>query len=251
MASITHHESTPVAVVTGASRGLGRALAEALAAASWHVVGDGREAAALHAATAALPSGSCTAIPGDVRDAEHRRRVAAAAAAAGPVQLLVNSASSLGPSPLPPLSDLSTAALRDLLDANVIAPHALTRLLLPDLAAAGGRVVNVTSDAAVQAYPGWGGYAASKAALERLTATLAEERPELRVYALDPGDMNTAMHQLAFPGEDISDRPEPASVVPALWRLLDGTLPSGRYRAVDLAAEHGMDAVAATRERRA
>jgi NAD(P)-dependent dehydrogenase (short-subunit alcohol dehydrogenase family) len=223
----------PTAVITGASQGLGRALASDLAAAGWRLVLDARTAGALR--TAAVPLGpAVTAIPGDVTDPEHRH--ALAAAAGDRLDLLVLNASALGPSPLPSLAGLGTAHLRDILETNVVAPHALTRLLLPALRAATGCVLAISSDAAVAAYPGWGGYGASKAALDQLAAVLGAEEPLLRVYAVDPGDMRTAMHQAAFPGEDISDRPEPETVVPALRRLVDADLPNGRYEAAALGA---------------
>jgi NAD(P)-dependent dehydrogenase (short-subunit alcohol dehydrogenase family) len=215
----------PTAIVTGASRGLGLALARALAGRGWRLVVDARDGAALQAATAELPD--VVAVPGDVADPEHR---AALVAAAGPLDLLVNNASLLGPSPQPALADYPLDVLERVYAVNVLAPLTLTQLALPHLRA-GGRVINVTSDAGVEPYPGWGGYGSSKAALEQLSAVLAAEHPELRVYAVDPGDMNTRMHQEAFPGEDISDRPPPEESVPGLLRLIDGDLPSGRYLA--------------------
>jgi NAD(P)-dependent dehydrogenase (short-subunit alcohol dehydrogenase family) len=226
----------PTAVITGASQGLGRALATDLAGAGWRLVLDARTAADLTAATAPLGP-DVVAIPGDVTDPEHRH--ALAAAAGGRLDLLVLNASALGPSPLPPLAELGTAELRQVLETNVVAPHALTRLLLPALRAAAGSVLAISSDAAVAAYPGWGGYGASKAALDQLAAVLGAEEPLLRVYAVDPGDMRTAMHAAAFPGEDISDRPEPETVVPALRRLLDSDLPNARYEAGDLPVPTG------------
>ncbi len=224
-----------VAVVTGASRGLGAAVAHSLTERGWQVVVDGRDAAALLAAAAA----AAAAVPGDVTDAGHRRRLAEAAEALGGATLLVNNASSLGASPLTRLDDTPTPVLEDVLGTNVVAPLALARALLPQLRRHAGRIVNISSDAAVEAYPTWGPYGAAKAALDHATRVLAEEEPALRVYALDPGDMRTRMHQDAFPGEDISDRPEPATVVPALLRLATGDLPSGRYRAADLLAPAG------------
>jgi NAD(P)-dependent dehydrogenase (short-subunit alcohol dehydrogenase family) len=215
----------PTAIVTGASRGLGLALVRALSARGWRLVVDARDGAALQAAVSELPD--VVALPGDVADAEHR---AALVAAAGPLDLLVNNASLLGPSPQPALADYPLDVLARVYAVNVLAPLALTQLALPHLRA-GGRVVNLTSDAGVEAYPGWGGYGSSKAALEQVSAVLAAEHPELRVYAVDPGDMNTRMHQEAFPGEDISDRPPPEESVPGLLRLIDGDLPSGRYLA--------------------
>jgi NAD(P)-dependent dehydrogenase (short-subunit alcohol dehydrogenase family) len=223
-----------VAVVTGISRGLGYEITRGLLDTGWTVVGDARDAAALASAVDALPAGRVRAVPGDVTDPEHRRQLAAAARAAGPVGLLVHNASTLGPSPLPPLAELAPAALRDILETNVVAPLALTQLLLPDLRATGGQIVHVTSDAGTEAYTGWGGYGSAKAAFDHLGAVLAEEQPELRVHVFDPGDMNTEMHQLAFPGEDISDRPAPATVVPSFLRMVSGRLPSGRYSVADL-----------------
>jgi NAD(P)-dependent dehydrogenase (short-subunit alcohol dehydrogenase family) len=223
--------STPTALVTGGSRGLGRALVADLAASGWHVITDGRDAAAL---AIVHSDRSVRAIPGDVADPAHRRELAAAIEAAGRLDLLVHNASLLGPSPLPALADHPLDAYEELLRANVVAPLALTQLLLPVLRGSGGRIVAVSSDAAVEAYAGWGAYGSSKAALDQLAAVLAAEEPALRVYAFDPGDMRTDMHQRAFPGEDISDRPEPETVVPALRRLVDEDLPSGRYRAAAL-----------------
>jgi NAD(P)-dependent dehydrogenase (short-subunit alcohol dehydrogenase family) len=225
---------TSTALLTGASRGLGLALATALSGRGWRLVVDGRDGDRLADAVAALPRPDLvTAIPGDVADPAHR--AALAAALPDHVDLLVNNASDLGPSPLPPLARLRIEDLQAVLAVNTLAPLALIQLALPALERAGGRVLDVSSDAAVEAYAGWGGYGASKAALDQLTAVLAVEHPGLRIYSVDPGDMNTAMHQAAFPGEDITDRPAPSSVVPALLRLVDDDLPSGRYRAADLA----------------
>jgi NAD(P)-dependent dehydrogenase (short-subunit alcohol dehydrogenase family) len=224
------------ALVTGASRGLGRALARHLAGAGWRVVVDARTAADLDHAVADLRAGGARVIvvPGDLADPEHRRRLAATA---GPrLDLLVLNASTLGPTPLPPLAGYDLAALRAVLEVNVVACLGLAQLALPALRAAAGRLVALSSDAAVEGYPGWGGYGASKAALDQLARVLAAEEPALRVYALDPGDMRTRMQADAFPGEDISDRPEPATVLPALHRLIDGDLPSGRYLAGQLTA---------------
>jgi NAD(P)-dependent dehydrogenase (short-subunit alcohol dehydrogenase family) len=221
------------ALVTGASRGLGRALSAALADRGWRLVLDGRDAERLTTTVAALPHPELvTAVPGDVADPQHR---AALAEAVGPqLDLLVNNASNLGPSPLPQLADLPPEEFLRVLTVNTVAPLALVQAVLPALRLAHGTVVDISSDAAVEAYAGWGGYGASKAALDQVTAVLAVEHPELRVFAVDPGDMATDMHQSAFPGEDISDRPAPETVVPALFALLDGDLPSGRYRAADL-----------------
>ncbi|MBM7807115.1 NAD(P)-dependent dehydrogenase (short-subunit alcohol dehydrogenase family) [Geodermatophilus bullaregiensis] len=220
------------ALVTGASRGLGRALAGALAARGWRLVVDGRDARRLADAVAGLPDpGLVTAVAGDVADPAHR--AALAAAVGGRLDLLVNNASDLGPTPLPPLADLPPAALERVLAVNTVAPLALLQAVLPALERAGGTVVSVSSDAAVEAYPGWGGYGASKAALDRLTAVLAVEHPRLRVYAVDPGDMDTDMHRAAAPEDD--GLPAPETVVPALLRLLDDDAPpSGRLRAAEL-----------------
>ncbi|MET8997945.1 SDR family NAD(P)-dependent oxidoreductase [Amycolatopsis sp. NPDC004169] len=216
----------PTALVTGASAGLGRALAAALVRRKWTVIGDARDAAAL---SAAAREDGFTAIPGDVTDPAHRASLADACPA---LDLLVNNAGSLGVSPLPPLARYPLADLEDVYRVNVFAPLALTQLLRPAI------VINVSSDAAVEAYEGWGGYGSAKAALDQLTAVLGVEHPDRRVYAVDPGDLRTAMHQRAFPGEDISDRPLPSSAVPAFLRLLDERPPSGRYRAADLLSAH-------------
>lgn len=224
----------PNALITGASRGFGLALARALAARGWTLVVDARGAADLAEATRTLPS--TTAIPGDVTDPAHRAALLEAAGREGRLDLLVNNASALGPSPLPPLRGHPLDELAQVFATNVLAPLALIQLLAAPLRAANGAIVNVTSDAAAQAYAGWGGYGASKSALDQLTAVLGVEEPQIACYSFDPGDMRTAMHQAAFPGEDISDRPEPESVVPALLRLLAQRPPSGRYRAADLAA---------------
>jgi NAD(P)-dependent dehydrogenase (short-subunit alcohol dehydrogenase family) len=224
-----------VAVVTGASMGLGRALAEELSWRGWRLVIDARDEARLRAAVEALPlPRRVTAIAGDVADAAHRRALAAAVEEHGRLDLLVNNASVLGPSPRPPLRALPPEELMRILQVDAVAPLALAGRLLPLLEAAEGRLVNVTSDAAVEAYAGWGGYGAAKAALDQLSAVLAVEHPRVAVYAFDPGDMATALMQEAYPGEDVSGLPAPETVVPALMRLVDGSLPSGRYRAADL-----------------
>jgi NAD(P)-dependent dehydrogenase (short-subunit alcohol dehydrogenase family) len=223
--------SAPTAIVTGASRGLGLALAHALAARGWRLVIDARTAPELDAVRAELAAlTEVVAIAGDIADPSHRGLLLDATAER--LELVVNNASTLGASPLPALADYPLDVLEHVFRVNAIAPLALVQLALPRMAA-GGRIVN---DAAVEAYEGWGGYGASKAALEQLSSVLAAERPDLRVYAVDPGDMNTRMHQEAFPGEDISDRPPPADSVPGLLALVEGELPSGRYRAADLAA---------------
>jgi NAD(P)-dependent dehydrogenase (short-subunit alcohol dehydrogenase family) len=222
----------PIALITGASRGLGRAVARTLAQRGWSLIVDARRAADLTDAMRGLAG--AVAVPGDVTDPGHRARLAEVAGRAGRLDLLVNNASRLGPSPQPPLASYPLDELARVYDTNVFAPLALIQLLAAPLAAAAGAVVNVSSDAATEAYPGWGGYGSAKAALDQLTAVLAAEQPSLRWYAFDPGDMRTDLHQQAFPGEDISDRPEPEAVVPALLRLLDERPPSGRYRATDL-----------------
>ncbi len=223
----------PVALITGASRGLGRATARTLAARGWSLVTDARRPEDLTAAMRGLAD--VVAIPGDVTDPGHRADLAAAVGRLGRLDVLVNNASRLGPSPLPRLRDYPLGELDRVYATNVFAPLALIQLLAEPLTDAAGAIVNVSSDAAVDAYQGWGGYGSAKAALDQLTAVLAAEEPSLRCYAFDPGDMRTDMHQQAFPGEDISDRPQPDSVVPALLRLLEERPPSGRYRASDLA----------------
>jgi NAD(P)-dependent dehydrogenase (short-subunit alcohol dehydrogenase family) len=216
------------AIITGASRGLGLALARALAGDGWSLVIDARGRADLERAAGELGGlAEVRAIAGDVADAAHRSALVDAAGER--IDLLVNNASILGPSPLPPLAAYPLGELAAVLQVNVLAPLALIQLALPRMA--GGAVINVTSDAAVEAYPGWGGYGSSKAALEQLSAVLAVEQPEVRVYALDPGDMRTRMHQEAFPGEDISDRPPPEESVPGILALIEQACPSGRYRA--------------------
>jgi NAD(P)-dependent dehydrogenase (short-subunit alcohol dehydrogenase family) len=224
----------PKAIVTGASRGLGLALARVLAGWGWGLVIDGRDAADLSAARSELAElTEVIALAGDVADERHRRELVDAA---GPgLDALVNNASTLGPSPQPALADYPLDELETVYRVNVIAPVRLAQLAIPHLIE-GGRIVNITSDAAVEPYEGWGGYGSSKAALEQVTAILAAEHPELRVYAVDPGDMRTRMHQEAFPGEDISDRPPPEESVPGLLPLVHGELPSGRYRAREIAA---------------
>lgn len=225
----------PVALITGASRGLGRALARALAERGWSLVIDARGRPDLDRLAVELPA--AIALAGDVTDSWHRAALADAAESLGGLDLLVNNASILGPSPQPALADYPLAAFDVVHRVNVTAPLALVQQALPLLLERRGVVVNITSDAAVEAYAGWGGYGSAKAALDQLTRILAVENPALGIYAFDPGDMRTDMHQQAFPGEDISDRPEPEAVVPAFLRLLDGRPPSGRYRASDFAIE--------------
>jgi len=221
----------PVGIVTGASRGLGLALARALDERGWRLVVDARGAEALADATAGLSG--VTALAGDVADPEHRR--ALVEAAGEEIDLIANNASLLGPSPQPALADYPLDQLRTVYETNVVAPLALVQLALPRLRE-GAAILDITSDAAVEPYDGWGGYGSSKAALDQLTAILGAEHPGLRVYSVDPGDMRTQMHQDAFPGEDISDRPPPEDSVPGLLTLIEGSLPSGRYRAGELAA---------------
>jgi NAD(P)-dependent dehydrogenase (short-subunit alcohol dehydrogenase family) len=235
MPDMTPAHQSPVALVTGASRGLGLALTRALVLRGWHVVVDARDGERLAAAVAALPDpAAVTAIAGDVVDDDHR--AALASAVAGGLDLLVNNASVLGPSPLPPLAEHPLPDLLEVFEVNALAPIALVQLVLPALRARRGRVVDVSSDAAVEAYAGWGAYGAAKAALDRASAVLAVEHPDLRVHAFDPGDMDTELHRLAEPGADLSHLPSPDSVVPTLLRLVDEDLPSGRYRAAELTA---------------
>ncbi len=230
--------SSRVAIVTGASRGLGRALATGLAAAGHPLVIDARYGTELETARVAIqaagPGTSVAAIPGDVRDPAHRAALIQAADRLGRAYLLVNNAGTLGASPLPALADYPLDELRAAFEANVVAPVALTQALLPSLRRHGGAILNITSDAAVEAYTGWGGYGAVKAALEQASNVLAAEENSVRVWWADPGDLRTRMHQEAFPGEDISDRPQPEEVVPGFLRLIEGRLPSGRYRAPEL-----------------
>jgi NAD(P)-dependent dehydrogenase (short-subunit alcohol dehydrogenase family) len=223
--------SRPVALITGASQGLGLALARSLSERGWRLVLDGRNGERLAAAAASVPD--AIAMAGDVTDPLHRASLASTVRGLGRLDLLVNNASELGPSPLPALAQYPLDALRTVLDTNVLAPLALVQSLMQELRLTGATVLNVSSDAAVEAYAGWGGYGSSKAALDQLSAVLGAEEPGLRVYAVDPGDMRTDMHQRAFPGEDISDRPLPETIVPALLRLLDVRPASGRYRAQD------------------
>lgn len=210
----------PNAIVTGGSRGLGLALSRVLVEAGWTVAANARDAAALDKSPAQVR------IAGDITDPVHRARLAGAF---DQIDLLVNNAGALGPSPLPSAADLDAGALRELFETNTIAPLALTQLALPKLRAANAVIVNVTSDAAVEAYEGWGGYGASKAALERLSAVLGVEEDAVTVWHVDPGDMRTQMYQDAFPGEDVSDRPLPETVAPALLRMLGERPASGRY----------------------
>ena len=221
-----------VALITGASRGFGAALADELNARGWTLIVDARHEDAL--AEAAECWQNAFAIAGDISEPAHRDELARAVHRLGRLDVLVNNASLLGPSPQPTLDRYPIGVLASVYDVNVFAPLALTQLVLPELKASGGIVVNVTSDAGVEPYEGWGGYGSSKAALDQLTAILGAENPTIAAYAFDPGDMRTQMHQDAFPGEDISDRPEPETIVPALLQLIETRPKSGRYRAADL-----------------
>jgi NAD(P)-dependent dehydrogenase (short-subunit alcohol dehydrogenase family) len=223
--------STHTALLTGASRGLGLALARALSERGWTLILDARGHDALEAArTTFVPRAAVYTLTGDVTDPRHRAELAALARRVGGLDALVNNASTLGPSPMPALLDYPIEALETVYRTNVVAPLALLQAVRGDLKA-GARIVNITSDAGVEPYEGWGGYGSSKAALEQLSAILAAELPNNRVYWVDPGDMRTQMHQDAFPGEDIGDRPLPEVSVPGLLTLLTGDLPSGRYKA--------------------
>jgi NAD(P)-dependent dehydrogenase (short-subunit alcohol dehydrogenase family) len=224
-----------VALITGASQGLGFALAETLAGDGWSLVIDARRADRLEPAASALAERTAVvSIPGDIADGAHRAQLVEAVQELGRLDLLVNNASTLGESPLPPLATIGLDVLRRVYEVNVVAPLALTQDLIGLLHASAGTIVNITSDAAVEAYEGWGGYGSSKAAFEQLSAVLAAEQPQLRVLVVDPGDMRTEMHQDAFPGEDISDRPLPGEVVPGLVALINGDHPSGRVRAAEV-----------------
>lgn len=224
-------------MITGASRGFGKALARALAQRDWDLIIDARTEADLSRSAEelqALGTGTVTAIPGDIADLHHVAALSTAAAHTDRLDLLVNNASVLGPSPQPPLDVYPIDVLRQVLEVNLIGPLRLIQTTIPLLRQTNGTIINVTSDAAVEGYEGWGGYGSSKAALEQISNVLAAEEPSVKVYWFDPGDMNTRMHQEAYPGEDISDRPDPAERVPALLALIDGSHPSGRYAASDL-----------------
>lgn len=225
------------AIITGASRGLGLALASELAAADWNLVIDARSERDLAEAAGLLEefgAGHVSPIAGDVSDPGHAAELIREATRYGDFSVLVNNASILGPSPLPPLADYPLTALEEVLRVNVIAPLRLIQIALPELRLGGGKVLNITSDAGIEGYEGWGGYGASKAAFEQLSNVLSVEEPRVSVYWVDPGDMQTRMHQDAFPGEDISDRALPETRAPALIHLIEGDYPSGRYKAGDL-----------------
>lgn len=227
----------PTVLITGVTRGLGLALARALAQRGWHLIINGRTTPALQVIHRELSAHTqVTAVPGDVTDKAHRQALTVAAQAAGGLDAVINNASYLGPSPQPHLLNYPLETLAQVYQVNVIAPLGVLQAVQAQLKP-GARIINVTSDAAVEAYPGWGGYGSSKTALEHLSAILAEENPKLRVYWVDPGDMQTQMHQEAFPGEDISDRPLPETAVPAFVTLLEGDWPNGRYQARELLTE--------------
>lgn len=226
----------PHALITGGSLGLGRALAFELARRGWTLTIDARHPEPLASTAKALSElAQVRAIPGDIGEVEHREQLIAAVKAAGGTDVVINNASDLGGSPLPHLRDLAPAAYEQLLHTNVVAPQQLIRALLPSLQPH-AVIINISSDAGIDHYESWGGYGSSKAALDHQTLTWAAEEPDFTWYSLDPGDMRTAMHQAAFPGEDISDRPDPASVAPIVVALIGSGMPSGRYRATDLAA---------------
>jgi NAD(P)-dependent dehydrogenase (short-subunit alcohol dehydrogenase family) len=226
----------PTALITGGTRGLGRALVDHLTSEGWTVVFDARRARDVESTVVALRDGRIgdpIGVPGDITEAAHRHELVAALGGRG-LDLLVNNAGSLGPTPLPRLIDLGTSDLEDILAANTVATLAVFQAVADRLERTRGVVVNITSDAAVEGYGGWGGYGASKAALDQISKVLSVEHPDLRIYSFDPGDMRTDMHQAAFPGEDITDRPSPQAIVPSLMRLLEQRPPSGRYAAAEI-----------------
>ena len=228
-------EQQRVALITGGSQGLGLALASALAERGWALVLDARRADRLEPVAAELATRtSVEAIAGDVTDPAHREQLVEAVHKLGRLDLLVNNASTLGESPLPALATIDLDVFRRIYEVNVVAPLALTQQLLSPLVESHGTILNVTSDAAVEAYPEWGGYGSSKAAFEHLSAVLAVEQTGVRVLVADPGDLRTEMHQDAFPGEDISDRPLPEVIVPALVDLIESDQAGGRYRVPEL-----------------
>ncbi|MBA3258130.1 MAG: SDR family oxidoreductase [Gemmatimonadales bacterium] len=232
---MTDNSNERTALITGASRGLGLALARGLAGRGWNLILTARDPDRLRPVRDELATITHVAmLAGDLTDPAHRRELAVLARGHAGLDAVVNNAGMLGPSPQPALLDYPLEALTAVYQANVIAPLGLVQALSAELKP-GARVINVTSDAAATPYPGWGGYGSSKAALDQLSAVLAAENESLKVYWVDPGDMRTDMHQAAFPGEDISDRPLPATRVPAFVALLEGNLPSGRYQAEQLA----------------
>ncbi|MFE7798131.1 SDR family NAD(P)-dependent oxidoreductase [Nocardia sp. NPDC057440] len=223
----------PTALITGASAGFGLALTRSLVGRGWRVIGTARRADRLDGVRAELGD-AVLAAPGDITDPAHRAELADIARRIGYLDLVVNNASRLGPSPMPRLADYPLDELELVYRTNVIAPLAVLQFALPLLGSA-GVAIDISSDAGVEPYPDWGGYGSSKAALDQLTAILAAEHPDVSIYAFDPGDMRTEMHQAAFPGDDISDRPEPETVVPALLRLIEERPKNGRYTAADFA----------------
>ena len=227
-------------LITGGSSGLGRALVLEVTGHGATVTTDGRRPEPLADLVREADPNVLTILIGDVTDPEHRRDLIAAASAYGPIDVVINNASELGGSPQPYLRDLDSEVFDRLWRTNVGAPLQLIRAARPRLADS-AVIVNISSDAAAEHGEGWGGYGATKAALDHLTLTAAAEDPGHTWYAVDPGDMRTPMHQAAFPDEDISDRPEPATVVPALLALLEARPPSGRYRL----SEYGSQEVAA------
>ena len=222
------------ALITGASKGLGLALARALAKRGWNLIITARDSKQLQSVRNELAQLThVAAIAGDVTDPAHRASLAILARGHSGLDAIINNAGALGPSPQPSLMEYPLDNLENVLRTNVVAPLGVIQALKDQLKP-GARVINVTSDAGVNAYAGWGGYGSSKAALEQLSAILSAENPELKVYWVDPGDMRTEMHQAAYPGENISDRPLPEARVPGFITLLEGDLPSGRYVAGDV-----------------
>ena len=217
------------AIITGASRGLGLTLAKALAERGWNLIINARNAEALYQVQKELKQQTeVIAISGDVRDEVHLLQFPEHLQRFGQLDLLINNASTLGASPQPHLMDFPIEAIHQVFHTNVIAPLSLLQRVRPWLHE-GSKVINISSDAAVAAYPGWGGYGASKAALDHLSAILAQEQPDWKIYWVDPGDMRTQMHQEAFPNEDISDRPLPETTLPAFLHLIEKDYSSGRY----------------------
>ena len=229
--------SIKTAVITGASRGLGLAIARELARKGWQLIINARGEAALQEAYAELSLVTrVTAVSGSITDKAHRDALAVAAKAAGGVDVVINNAGILGPSPLPALIDYPLDELAQVFQVNVVAQLGVLQVLQLTLKD-GARIINLSSEAAVDAFKGWGGYGASKAAFDLLSAVLAEENPLWRVYWVDPGDMRTQMYQEAFPEEDVSDRPSPGVSVPGILQLIEGDLENGRYQAKKLASE--------------
>jgi NAD(P)-dependent dehydrogenase (short-subunit alcohol dehydrogenase family) len=230
------HSDNQTALVTGGSEGLGLELVRTLVDRGWHVVTDARTASRLHDAVGDLPAARVTALPGDVADADHRAELVATVERLGGLDLLVLNASTLGPLPMRPLRELTGTELGDTIRGTAGANATLMIELADQLLRRDGVVVGVSSDAAVEHYETWGPYGAAKAALDHLVQTFGAETG-LAAYAVDPGDMRTRMHQDAFPSEDISDRPLPATVAPRLLALVEQRPASGRYRVADVTAE--------------